>query len=465
MPNADDYEPIYEDGMLKYKRKDRLNNPSTIKPIHKNDGWIEGNNGNHPSHLTPSLRKLRFISAREAMEADTTGLKPLWGTFLYPNSIHILNSIAGIGKTTLAYNLANYGARGESFAGIPFETAINVLYADLETSQSLRASKLKLISENNPPDNLYFLSSLNFMDNYDELETFVKEKSIDLFVIDTINEAFNTKDEQDNAEANRQFNFIKRLRDETGCSILLLAHIGKGEQAHKVYSTRGASARAASVDVVVNLTEITDDEICLAKEKDRIGGGKEKLYLRKAGEDAFEVMEHNEDMETSLLIRAQCFVLEKLDEGLTETKEFIEEGSKASYSKPTIERALSNLYHTGKIDRPKKGVYAKIAETSKANNYRGDDLKDDGSNMPLENPSITSKYSVDGLRDSLPSKVEDALGMTTEKAIKIWERQGAPVIHLGIGENCFDLPKLLANNPSPKHLRVIAWWLKEHGNV
>ena len=39
MPDADDYEPVYEDGGWKYKRKNRPDNPSknpsTIEPIHK----------------------------------------------------------------------------------------------------------------------------------------------------------------------------------------------------------------------------------------------------------------------------------------------------------------------------------------------------------------------------------------------------------------------------------------------
>jgi hypothetical protein len=492
-------------------------NPSIPQPIHKGDGWIdgnlEGNNRTRPSPLTPSLGTLRFISAQEAVEIDSHGLEPLWPPFLYPQSIHILNSVAGVGKTTLCYNLAICGAKGESFANISFKKPLNIIYADLETSQALRATKLKLLSEDDQPGNLWFLSCLNFIDNRDELEKFVKEKNIDLTIIDTINEAFSTKDEQDNAEANKQSSFLKNLRDETGCSILLLAHIGKGEQSHKVYSTRGASARAASVDVVLNLTERTEDEICLAKEKDRIGGGKEKLYLRKAGEDAFEVVEHSEDMETSLLVRVQSFILEKLDMGLTHTREFIEEGAKLSYSKPTVERALSNLYHAGKIDRPKKGVYVKIVETPSDNNHSGDILKEDGCDIPPKienpsiketiNPSINNKYSMMDLRDSqekepevdsnwllrealaldgrivppdeqekilgqrphwMPQplsrkKTEEILGMAKDEAIAIWRRNGKPEITLKPWNKVSDLEKFLNATPKEWQLKVIGEWL------
>lgn len=99
-----------------------------------------------------------------------------------------------------------------------------------------------------------------------------------------------------------------------------------GEQAKKVYSARGASARAASVDVVLNLVSITEDTICLQKEKDRVAGGKEKLYLRKAGEDTFEV---------------------------------IEQGKAMGYSEATIGRALDSIVREGKVGRIKKGIYSK----------------------------------------------------------------------------------------------------------
>jgi len=365
-------------------------------PMPKSDGWNPQKDRNNPSHLTPSPRKLTVISAREAMEAAQSGCNSLWGHFLYEKSIGILNSVAGVGKTTLCYNLAVYGARGEPFADMPLSKPLNVLYADLETSRELRGTKLRVISEGNPPDNLCFLPSLSFTTDYDELEQIVLEHSIDLLIVDTINEAFETRDEQDNAEANRQFAYIKRLRDETGCSVLLLAHIGKGEQAHRVYSTRGASARAASVDVVLNLTEITEDMVCLSKEKDRIGGGKDKLYLRKAGEDAFEVVERGEDQEISLLIRAEEFLLDLVAKGLTQTGQFIEQGGQAGHSKPTVERALTNLRKARKIDRIKKGTYQKVAETSEPNNHSGDDLRSDGLDDIPSEPSINNNHSVDG---------------------------------------------------------------------
>jgi hypothetical protein len=52
------------------------------------------------------------------------------------------------------------------------------------------------------------------------------------------------------------------------------------------------------------------------------------------------------------------------------------------------------------------------------------------------------------------------LGMPVEKALEIWRSKGAPIIHLGLGENCFDLEKLLSNrNVKPGHLDAVRAWL------
>jgi len=55
------------------------------------------------------------------------------------------------------------------------------------------------------------------------------------------------------------------------------------------------------------------------------------------------------------------------------------------------------------------------------------------------------------------------LGMPLEKAIELWHSEGAPVIHLGQGENCQDLEKLLLNHDiNPRHLEAVKEWLEEH---
>ena len=61
-------------------------------------------------------------------------------------------------------------------------------------------------------------------------------------------------------------------------------------------------------------------------------------------------------------------------------------------------------------------------------------------------------------KDTLPL----VLGMPAEKAIEIWQSAGAPMIHLGDGENTEHLDKLLTRHDiSERHLEAIRVWLQE----
>jgi len=63
------------------------------------------------------------------------------------------------------------------------------------------------------------------------------------------------------------------------------------------------------------------------------------------------------------------------------------------------------------------------------------------------------------------SAISQLLGMTKEQAIAIWDKQGRPVIHLGPGENCFDLEKLLSNpDVLDRHLEAVRTWLEKRTN-
>ena len=61
------------------------------------------------------------------------------------------------------------------------------------------------------------------------------------------------------------------------------------------------------------------------------------------------------------------------------------------------------------------------------------------------------------------SVILQSLGVGVGQALAIWDKQGRPVIHLGPGENCLDLAKLLAQRDvKPQHLSAIRHWLQKH---
>jgi hypothetical protein len=105
---------------------------------------------------------------------------------------------------------------------------------------------------------------------------------------------------------------------------------------------------------------------------------------------------------------------------------------------------------------------------------------DEGFAEPVE-PSLESEAVSEGFGDDTePSQgfeansegcescegfwkdTEENIGMSLEEAIALWTVEGKPVVHLGPGENCFDLEKLLSHrNINERHLAAIKEWLEK----
>jgi hypothetical protein len=90
------------------------------------------------------------------------------------------------------------------------------------------------------------------------------------------------------------------------------------------------------------------------------------------------------------------------------------------------------------------------------------DFGDGGKNLRESfefEPTIAPKESKVSPRDVAQSNFTP-LGMSREQAIAIWAREGRPVIHLGPGENCFDLERLLSHRDiNGRHLEAVRQWL------
>jgi len=83
-----------------------------------------------------------------------------------------------------------------------------------------------------------------------------------------------------------------------------------------------------------------------------------------------------------------------------------------------------------------------------------------------EGKSTLRADGMDGADSILEKKNHDryipGLAMTVQQAVSIWSAEGRPVVHLGPGENCFDLEKLLSHRDiNERHLAAIREWLEE----
>ena len=324
--------------------------------------------GGHPGKLHQPITSIKDDGVMELLWAkdipppeagdDTDALLE---PFLFPGSGHLLSGQAGVGKTTLAYNLAVKAARGEEFLGLPFARCLRVLCVDLETPKSLHRRKLHLIAEGKLPDGLGFIRNVgNLEKELPRLAALVREHHFDLVIIDTLTSAFQLQDENDNAEATRIMRAIRNeLIEPYGCAVLLCHHLGKDPSGHGIYKGRGASAFPAQADIVLNLEAKDQDTLCLEMVKNRWLGGVHKLFMKKVGEDIFEPYQVPGEEDVMPRFKAKRFILRLLADGRQrQCKDILTEGKKEGHREPTVERALSDLRQLGKIVRPCYGRYA-----------------------------------------------------------------------------------------------------------
>jgi putative DNA primase/helicase len=82
---------------------------------------------------------------------------------------------------------------------------------------------------------------------------------------------------------------------------------------------------------------------------------------------------------------------------------------------------------------------------------------------PDENGPSSSYDSASTNTGGHNDRREAALGMPLAEVIELWRAEGAPIIHLGPGENCEDLGELLSRpQVPPEHLEAVKTWLQEH---
>jgi len=304
---------------------------------------------------TETINRLKPISAKDL--PDIPPPESLWAGLVYPGCITQLNAVPGAGKSTFLYNIAAIGAQGKDFLGIPFPKPINTLYFDLESPQWLQKRKIEMICDE-LPENFYLFNEFNLKRDLNDLIRLAKKEQYDLIVFDTQSKALDMEDENDNSEANRMAIHLRTLTRETGAAIFLIHHTKKGDGGKKVHKGRGASAIAGDVDVVANLETLDSDTLKLEIAKTRIPGVFQAITMRKVGDDKFERVSIEGGHSGSELQSAQEFILSLLgDRREWRTAEILERAEKEGFKKKTIENALRRLWESGRVLRPRQGVY------------------------------------------------------------------------------------------------------------
>jgi hypothetical protein len=372
--------------------------PDSLERIAQSNGYFDFKALSEVVSKGNSSPFARGIISAESLPHAQDPLRLWFG--LYPRSVVLLIGETGAGKSSLLYNFCIHAARNEPLWGIPFglNRQLRILYVDPENSGNFAeghggqcAVKIERIKQGKPKDLIFHDGqgvNLSRADHLHALADYIQGERFDIVVLDPIANLFQTRDENDNAEAARQMTALTSLSRETGACIVPVHHTGKGEGGGNY--GRGASARLASADVAMvfrcrGSNEEADDtftgeliareDICrLQIVKNRLEG-RGSLYVQMAGEDKFILSTfaawkgrvHSADP-NSKKQKAEEEISLLLSDGLPYSRAAIlQQLKQEGFGRDAVDSALSALVSDGTILSEKQGrggsnVYRLVTE-------------------------------------------------------------------------------------------------------
>lgn len=302
------------------------------------------------------------------IEDPPSELPYLFGPYWLKGAQHWITGSTGIGKSTLAYNIAAALVEGNKLWGVPCQEC-SVLYVDLETGDVGRRLKVQRLYKDRtrPRGRLHFIGdTIKLPDELTQMLGYIKANGIELVLFDTARRCFSVKDENDNAEFYARIVPILDHLKQAGVATVTFGHPAKHEQGR----ARGAGAQEDAGDVNLSLTlhkgNISSPNaiVVLKVTKNRILGlDTPPLYLRRVGCDRFERVDGADSDETtdppvSAKIRCRTDILDCLQRRAGDRikhKEIVDRMRECGHSESTTNRTLKQLAEEEELDKTPAG--------------------------------------------------------------------------------------------------------------
>ena len=313
-----------------------------------------------PEELFRTIGKIR---------KDAPPILPLWGYFLFKKAITSVVGDPGVCKTSWGYGLTAALCLGTTFLEVPAEEPVNSLYMDFESADALVKSRANLIIGDVDIPNffIYNLSDYYLPQVAKITLDFCTANKVNLILVDNQSMAFNTRDENDNAEAIRQMRFLRSFAVACNAAVISFHHTSKAN----LSGTRkgsGAYARARLADVCINLeapSEEYPDTIKLEVSKNRFVDEKVLWYFKKEeGKFIFTgpPLGVIGKPTNTLIYKAQHDIINFMQVfTIYETKDILNRIAIDGITPDVIDKALRRLTQQGIVIKPRFGAYQKVA--------------------------------------------------------------------------------------------------------
>ena len=319
----------------------------------------------------------QFDHIRETAEP----LVPVWGNYLFRKAITMIVGDPGVCKTTMGYAMTMALCRGEKFLNHHADCDIKTLYLDFESAPSLIKQRGDLLDPKGgetPGFAIWTLNEYTLPDLVPAIVRRANDEAYNVLIIDNQTTAFSTFDENDNAEAGKQFKVVRALAEESNAAIILYHHPSKmlstvidpSIMLPSLNKGAGAGARARLADIIFNLNrthikDIVQFECC----KDRIMGNQNTVqYILKRMEDGVATFTLMDELPPGVALeftpadKPKLLAMKEIQQLLLGVEGMLRNDLVAAVrregiSPSTIDKALSDLRRSGRVITNYKGQY------------------------------------------------------------------------------------------------------------
>ena len=338
----------------------------------------------------PQTTTIRFLNINEV--EDAPDLEPIWGNWLFRDSVVLEVGDAGISKTTFNFGLSKALVDDKPFLGVKAATPDPfIVYMEFEASKSLIKSRMRAMG--------------GYPKNYERFKLYVREDEFhtmeqiieaiaqlkwkpDIIFVDPIRMAFNMREENDNAEGTKQMKIAKKITRKLNCCLVLVHHPSKADMPG-IRKGSGAYSRVALSDININFDRLYNSEgqeidpnlFAMTIPKNRMIDDTFCLCIRKIPDGrTFKVVEFPKGARFSVdglgtatgRYEVQQLILEEILGASKLQIKHIREGLERlerNVTDQAIYKALNNLIALGMVDcsdTPKNRDYWKVIKSKPA---------------------------------------------------------------------------------------------------
>ncbi len=408
----------------------------------------------------------------------------LWYPYIPLGKVTLLEGDPGLGKSWLTLAIATAISLGKGLPGTEATQPAKVVLASAEDGLG-DTIKPRLDAMGANVRNVHAIKgALDFGNGgLAILEVYIEQVRPALVIVDPLVAYIGAG--VDMHRANETRTVMAKLADiaeKRGCAILALRHLTKGGTLKPIYRGVGSIDFAAACRSILMAG-------CDPENEQKRGIVQIKSNLAPMGRAVgYELRDDNfywtgvsdltaakimapEDSGEGKSVRdeASDFLRDELADGPVEGKQVYSDARDMGISERTLNRAKSELEivtkRQGEIGKRGGGKWTwELPNSGEQSINIATQNRGNLNQLSYEKEKTVGNVNQVGNVNNTPENTTEAvLGMSVEKAIELWRSEGAPIIHLGPGENCSNLETLLSNrNIKPQHLEVVRAWLEEH---